>query len=107
VITAPSKSHHASTMALGARLLVQSTSPVGKSGLHGSDLAKIPIEGICDKFVRRDGQGKDVVDSRSYLGMRRLLVESPSRLKRRIRERPSGLGKDGEVGGSSSDGWKP
>jgi hypothetical protein len=104
VITAPSKSHHASTMASGARLHVQSTSPVGKSGLHDLDLAKIPTEGICDKFVRRDGQGKDVVDSGCYLRMRRLLVESPSRLKRRIRGRPSDLGEDGEVGGSSSDG---
>jgi hypothetical protein len=88
---------------------VQPTPPVGKSGLRGSYLAKIPNEvpGIYDKFMRRDGQGKDGVDSGCYLGMRRLLVESPSRLKRRIRGRPSSLGEDGEVGGGSSDGWKP
>jgi hypothetical protein len=95
-------------MASGARLCVQLTPPVGKSGLRGSDLAKNPNEvpEICDKFVRRDGQGKDGVDSGCYLGMRRLLVESPSCLKRRIRGRPSDLGEDGEVGCGSSDGWK-
>jgi hypothetical protein len=105
----PSKSHHASTMDSGARLRVQSTPPMGKSGLRGSDLAKIPNEvpGICDKFVRRDGHGNDGVDLGCYLGMRRLLIESLSRLKRRIRGRPSGLGEDDEVGGGSSDGWKP
>jgi hypothetical protein len=80
---------------------------MGKSGLRSSDLAKIPTEGICDKFVRRDGQGKDGVDLGCYFGMRRLLVESPSRLKRRIRGWPSNLGEDSELGGGSSDGWKP
>jgi hypothetical protein len=69
-------------------------------------LAKIPneVSEICDKFMRRDGQGKDGVDSGCYLGVRRLLIESPSRLKRRIRGRSSGLGEDDEVGGGSSDG---
>jgi hypothetical protein len=37
----------------------------------------------------------------------RLLVESSSRLKRRIWGRPSSLGEDGDVGGGGSDGWKP
>jgi hypothetical protein len=83
---------------------VQPMPHVGKSGLHSSDLAKIPTEGICDKFVRRDGQWKDVVDSGCYLGMCRLLVESPSCLERRIRGRLSGLAEDDEVGDGSSDG---
>jgi hypothetical protein len=64
-IAAPSKGHHASTMASGARLRVQSTPPVGKSGLRGSDSAQIPNEvaAICEEFVRRDGQGMSGVDS--------------------------------------------
>jgi hypothetical protein len=73
-------------MASGAGLRVQPTPPVGKSRLHGSDLVKIPndVPGICDKFERRDGQGKGGVDSGCYLGMQRLPVESPSHLKWRI-----------------------